>query len=203
MVLVGLFIYILISFGLGGLLIAIAVEPSIASDTQAFLATIEYTSSMRLFVGALGVLLILFCIKLLKERRAQAQREKTIAFRNAQGEVTISLMALEDMVRKQIAEYRQIRDARPYIVAGKKGIRVTLRIVLDAAANIPELTASVQENVRARLQSILGIEENIMVNINIRKIISSGPGDRSGDKSNARQGKGELPDNHTVPYRDF
>lgn len=100
------------------------------------------------------------------------QREKTIAFTTSSGEVSISLSAVEDLIRRIAAIMPEIKELRPDVIATKKGIVVDLRLVLKSEANIPELTGRLQDITRSKLQEVLGIEEQIIIKIHVAKIVS-------------------------------
>jgi uncharacterized alkaline shock family protein YloU len=99
------------------------------------------------------------------------QREKTIAFNNPDGQVTVSLSAIEDFIKRLSSTIMEIRDLRSNVVAGKKGIEINTRISLWAEANIPATTENIQATIKHRIQEMLGIEEAIIVRIHVGKIV--------------------------------
>jgi uncharacterized alkaline shock family protein YloU len=129
---------------------------------------LPFYSRISLFL--IGILLILFSISFVQSIFGKFQKEKTIAFTTSQGQVTISLSAVEDLIKRLTANIFEIRELRPDVIATKKGLEVYLRVVLRSEANIPDLTMRVQELVRTKIQEILGIEEPISVKIHVAKI---------------------------------
>jgi len=126
----------------------------------------------RIIVGLSGLLLILISFSFAQLILGRFQREKTIAFTTSSGEVTISLSAIEDLIRRLGGIIPEIKELRPDVIATKKGIMVDLRVVLRSEANIPELTARLQEITRSKIQEVLGLEEQIIIRIHVAKIIS-------------------------------
>jgi uncharacterized alkaline shock family protein YloU len=124
----------------------------------------------RIVIGLSGALLILVSFSFARLILGRLQREKTIAFDTANGEVTIALSAVEDLIRRLTGVLPEIKELRPDVIAGKNGISVDLRVVLKKEANIPELTSRLQEITKSRIQEVLGIEEQINVKIHIAKI---------------------------------
>lgn len=100
------------------------------------------------------------------------QKERTIAFENPTGRVSISLSALEDMIKRTVLRVPDVKEIKSDIRATKKGIDVTCRLVLKAEGNIPDTTSRIQDLIRSRIQEILGLEENVIVKIHITKIFS-------------------------------
>jgi uncharacterized alkaline shock family protein YloU len=119
-----------------------------------------------------GVLLIFISISFAQLILGKIQRERTIAFANPSGQVTIALSAVEDLITRLLRPIPEIKEVRPDVIAGKRGIEIDLRLVLRSEANIPELTMQLQETVKNKVQELLGIEEQIMVRIHVAKIIS-------------------------------
>ena len=123
-------------------------------------------------LSGFGVLLILISFSFAQLILGRFQREKTIAFATAAGEVTIALSAVEDLIKRLAGIIPEIRELRPDVIATKKGILVDLRVVLKSEANIPELTARLQEITRSKIQEVLGLEEQIITRIHVAKIIT-------------------------------
>lgn len=201
MTFISVLVYAITSFLVGLGMICIAYSP-MSPEVVTYLNIMVHESwQTRTMFALAGTLVILLSIKWIKGKQDQAQRQKTIAFKGANGEVTIALMALEDMIKKHLATFSELQEVRPQIVVAQKGrkkneIHVELKVVLESCYNVPELTADIQESVKAKLLNLLGIEESIFVDISIRKIIS------------ASEKKTSIVDNDTVeasplPFRDY
>ncbi|MFA5320267.1 MAG: alkaline shock response membrane anchor protein AmaP [Candidatus Omnitrophota bacterium] len=138
-----------------------------------FLVYLQSGLNTRLIVGLSGLLLILISFSFAQLILGRFQSEKTIAFTTPSGEVTVALTAVEDLIRRITSLLPEIRELRPDVIAGKKGIMVALKVILKSEANIPELTARLQELTKSKIQSALGIEEQINIRIHIAKIVTS------------------------------
>jgi len=146
------------------------LQPEIISELLVF---IQNSASSRWIVGLSGLLLIVISFSFAQLLLGRMQREKTIAFATSSGEVTIALSAVEDLIRRLTGIIPEIKELRPDVRATKKGnIIVDLRVVLKSEANIPELTARLQDVTRSKIQEVLGIEEQIIIRIHVAKIIS-------------------------------
>jgi len=138
-----------------------------------FLTYTHYNINSRIIIGLSGVLLILVSFSFAQLILGRFQREKTIAFTTASGEVTIALSAVEDLIKRLVNIIPEIKELRPDVIANKKGILVDLRVILKSEANIPELTARLQEITKSKIQEVLGLEEQIITRIHVAKIISA------------------------------
>lgn len=174
----------LILFALGRL------EPQALVDA---LVLMQGTLSSRWIVGISGMLLILIGFSFAQAILGRFQRERTIAFNTSAGEVTIALSAVEDLIKRIAQEIPEIRELRPTVIASKKGITVDLRVILRSEANIPDLTARLQDVTRSKMQEVLGIEEQIIIKIHVIKIIQFDGRERKKKASAEEEAKATLP----------
>ena len=98
------------------------------------------------------------------------RRERTIAFENPNGGVTVSLTALEDLIKRLIGQMPEIKEIRPYMIATRKGLEVDIKLVLRHEVNIPELTARFQDLVRRKIEEAVGMEGKINIRVHVTKI---------------------------------
>jgi len=155
----------------GAFLIAFSLNLFTMQNLTDFLYETLQTQNIHLIIGIAGLFLILAGISIAQITMGKLKKEKTIAFDNPDGQVTISLSAIEDFIKRLSSSLPQIKDLRSNIIAGKKGIEINARLSLWAEANIPETTEDIQSMIKARIQEILGIEEPIVVRIHVGKIV--------------------------------
>jgi len=98
------------------------------------------------------------------------QMERTIAFENPHGGVTVSLTALEDLIKRLIVQVPEVKEIRPYMIATRKGLEVDIKLTLRHEANIPELTARFQDLVRRKIEESVGMEGKINIRVHVVKI---------------------------------
>ena len=96
--------------------------------------------------------------------------ERTIAFENPAGKVTVSLTALEDLIKRLIVQMPEVKEIRPYMIATKKGLEVDIKLVLRHEVNIPDLTARFQDLVRRKIEEAVGMEGKINIRVHVTKI---------------------------------
>jgi uncharacterized alkaline shock family protein YloU len=167
----GILFYAAIIIIIGVVLIVFSLNLLQPQEINNLLIYTQTNTNSRIIVGLSGLLLILISFSFAQLILGRFQREKTIAFTTSSGEVTISLSAVEDLIRRLGGVIPEIKELRPDVIATKKGIIVDLRVVLKSEANIPELTARLQEITRSKIQEVLGIEEQIVIKIHVAKII--------------------------------
>jgi len=174
----GIFFYAAIIVLGGVILIAFSLNLLQPQHLNNFINYIQNSSNYRIAIGLSGFLLIIISLSFAKLILGRLQREKTIAFDTNSGEVTISLSAVEDLIRRLTGVLPEIKELKPDVIATKKGIMVDLRVVLRKEANIPDLTSRLQEITKAKIQEVLGIEEQITVKIHVAKIVPMEERDR-------------------------
>ncbi|OGX21903.1 MAG: hypothetical protein A3K54_04815 [Omnitrophica WOR_2 bacterium RBG_13_44_8] len=167
----GILFYATVLILIGIALIALSLSILQPQDIANLLAYTQSNLNSRIIVGLSGVLLILISFSFAQLILGRFQRERTIAFTTASGEVTIALSAVEDLIKRLAGFIPEIRELRPDVIATKKGIIVDIRVALKSEANIPDLTGRLQEITRSKIQEILGIEEQIIIRIHVTKII--------------------------------
>ena len=193
-----LFFYTLVFFIVGGVLIIGAfnvVPQDLVMDT---ITTVYASSNTRLAMGLVGALLIFISILVVQITIGKIHREKTIAFENPDGQVTISLTAIEDFIKRALKQLPEVKELRPSVKAGKKGIKIINRVTLYSDINIPEATERIQNIVKTRVQDMLGVEEPINIRVHVVKIVHKEEVPKSVKKDEASsQFKG------TIEYGNF
>jgi len=115
-----------------------------------------------------GIMFMSFLLaKLIYKSR---QRHRTIAFENPNGGVTVSLTALEDLIKRLIVQMPEVKEIRPHMIATRKGLEVDIKLVLRHEVNIPELTARFQDLVRRKIEESVGMEGKINIRVHVIKI---------------------------------
>ncbi|MFH1339573.1 MAG: alkaline shock response membrane anchor protein AmaP [Candidatus Omnitrophota bacterium] len=170
----GIFFYTAISFIVGGFLIAFALDWLKLQDIYTVLGYTQVNLNSKIITGLAGFLLVVISISFAQIILGKMEKEKTIAFNTPTGQVTIALAAVEDLIKRLTQNFSEIKELRPNVIAGKKGVEVDLRIVLYSEVNIPELTTHLQDIIKTKIQEMLGIEEQVTVKVHIAKIITYG-----------------------------
>lgn len=166
-----LFFYTLVFFLVGGLFIIIAANIIPLDSITDTLNTLYTNTDVRLILGITGALLIFISLLVIQITVGIIRKEKTIAFENPDGQVTISLTAIEDFIKRAMKNLPEIKESRPNVRASKKGIMIVNRVVLFSDVNIPETTEKIQNIVKSRVQEMLGVEETVEIQVNVVKIV--------------------------------
>ena len=152
-------------------------------------------SNPRILLGLIGFLLIVVSVSIAQLILGTLDREKTIAFDTPSGAISISLSAIEDLIKRAASKIFEVKEIRPDVVA-KRGIEVNLRVILRSEANITEITSRIQDLVKSKIQEmLLGIDEPIRIKIHVAKIVSDEETKKEsrGKKDHGPQGEPDVP----------
>jgi len=166
-------IYIILSLAAGLILIGLSLEIINVDVITVYLAEIPADFPLRWVTALVGLLLILLCLRYVQTSFRRARRNKSITFESDQGKVSITLVAIEDMLKKMLEAKTEVSRIKPKVLLRKKGIEVVARGVLTTEVNLVEFTKGIQELVREKVHALLGEDKQVQVNLEIRKIALS------------------------------
>ncbi len=175
---IGALIYMVLMAAAGALFIASAFNVVPTDMLVCALTAVQENIALQSVLGVIGGLFVVIGITTSFRLIKRLERGRIIAFQNPDGEVTVSLPAIEDYVRKVAKEIKEIKDIKSKVHSGKKGITVIAAISMTSNANIPEVTERMQMLLRNSVQNMLGVEERINIKLHISKILRS-PGGAS------------------------
>ena len=138
------------------------------------ITTLYQEPNAKPIFGIVGGIFILIGLIMAHINITRLQREKTIAFENPDGQVTVSLSAIEDFIKKSVRHLAEVKELRSSVTANKRGINVGCRATIFADSNIPEVTERVQNIIKSRVKDMLGVEETINIKIDVTKITPKG-----------------------------
>jgi uncharacterized alkaline shock family protein YloU len=159
-----LFFYTLVFFLVGGIFIVVAMNVIPLNTIIDTLNTLYTNTDIRLILGITGGLLIFISLMVVQITVGVIRKEKTIAFENPDGRVTISLTAIEDFIKRAMKNLPEIKESRPSVRASKRGIVIVNKVVLFSDVNIPETTEKIQNIVKSRVQTV-------EIQVNVTKIV--------------------------------
>ncbi|UCH12209.1 MAG: alkaline shock response membrane anchor protein AmaP [Candidatus Omnitrophota bacterium] len=185
-------LYTVVFIIIGAALIAISLELITLDQIKAFYETYNLQTS----IGLAGVVFILLGLLITHFTFGGIQRERTIAFNTPDGQVVISLSAIENFIKKLANQIPEIKDMRSNVIASKKGVNISARVSLWSDSNIPDVTEKIQGIIKNKVQDMLGIEEPITTKVHVAKIVH-----RESSKSKSpKEAAGVTPQ---PPYRNF
>jgi len=157
----------------------------------------DETLRMVFAVSASGLLFLNYVFY--RSFTVNTHKEKTIAFDNPAGRVSVSLGALEDLIKRVVGRIAEIREVKSKISASKKGLYIKIKLILRAEGSIPEVTSRVQELVKRKVQDTIGLDEPIEVAIFVGKILSDQSKEKYPPKVEATKKESEQ----NIPFQGY
>lgn len=111
----------------------------------------------RVWTGAVGGLLFVLGIMLLLVSLRRENPEAVLIRDAAGGQIFITIPAVEQVILKSARSLAGVREARPVIKSLRTGIKVYLHLLVAPDTVIPELTAELQQVVKAEVEHMVGI----------------------------------------------
>jgi uncharacterized alkaline shock family protein YloU len=155
--------------------------------------------TLRLAFGSVGGALLLLNYLFYQIFTVSAYKSHSIAFDNPTGRVSVSLMAIEDLIQRVISQTQEVKKVKSKISASKKGMQVKIKLVLRSEGRIPEVTSRIQEMVKRKVQEAIGLDEPIDVSIYVGQILP----DQGREKYSAKGQEQPKEPEQTVPFQGY
>jgi len=183
----------------GVFLLLYALDYISFESVAAMFYVIQADKQLKISLGSLAIVMLVINFVYYRLYSVNVRRDKTIAFDNPDGRVTISLLALEELIRRTLSSMSEIKDIKSSIIASKKGLDIKIRIVLRSEVNIPEVTSRIQESVKKKIHNAIGMDEAINVAIYVGKILPDHFGVKSKKISESTTKKSDS----NIPFQGY
>ncbi|MEW5932299.1 MAG: alkaline shock response membrane anchor protein AmaP [Bacillota bacterium] len=120
----------------------------------------------RWILGILGVLFFAFSVRFLTLGVRNQRGARSVVHETAMGDVSVSLGAIENLVRRVARQCTGVRDVRGWVRYGAAGLSVRLRLIVSPDVNIPKASEEVQKAVAEYVRDVVGVgvaEVRVMV----------------------------------------
>lgn len=158
-----LVLVMLVLFALGLCFIGAALN-LITADVVNAIAALPYASAINGWITAgVGLLICIIAIALIIgfNRRAPRQQAPAAAVisRNDMGVSSITLAAIDDMVKRYCANANgNVKKCDSRIAVAENKLKIDLRVIIAEEANIPDTTEALRTGLIEYIQTITGIQ---------------------------------------------
>ena len=167
-------IYVVLSLVVGMLLVVLSLNLITLDTALSYLKNMPLDFASRAALSSIGVILILLCFRYIQALFRHSRKNKTITFESKQGKVSITLLAIEDMLKKMLEEKAEVSHMKPKVSLKKKAIEVVATGILTAEVNLVEFTKELQEKIKEKINTLLGEDKPVHINLEIRKVALGG-----------------------------
>lgn len=185
-----IFIYLTLMISVGAALISMAIGTVTPETVNGALRSVAGSQELQILLYALGGVFLLIGIVGPLKMASGLSNDSMIAFQNPDGQVTVSIKAIEDYIRKISKDIPGITEVRSRVEVRRGGFNVICHVSLTAGSSIPDITERIQLAVRSRLHNMLGMEDKIKIKMHVSRISS---GAREGSFAEEELGPAEIP----------
>jgi len=164
--LIYVFLASLVGIVLIGISLGIITPVEITSWSNRLLSLDSYH---QIILGWTGIVFVLSCINFVRRLSLTSSRERTITLSTEKGNIKVSLLAIEEMIRKDLSTQKVISHIKPKVNISRKGIKINIRATLNSQINLSEFTAEIQEEIKRKLSTLVGDRE-VYVDLEIKRI---------------------------------
>lgn len=166
----GMLIYMVLMLGAGCVMLLVAARVISPGQVDKAVDVLQGDANYQIALMVAGAIFVIVGILSPWRMSKKLKTDRVISFRNPDGEVSVSLVAIEEYIKKIAQGIQGIRDIKTRVDVNKRGIDIVTAVSLTSGSNIPEVTERIQMEVRNRVQAMLGVEENINIKMHINKI---------------------------------
>lgn len=141
---------------LGSLLLMVALHLLSLEDALARIQELYMSPWRSLQTGMLGLLFIFVGLAFAKILVKRGRQTEAMVYQSEMGPIVVSVTAIEDIIKKVLKRVSLIKEWKTKVLIDERDVEVKLRLVLWSGTDMPGLLAKVQDDVRERLQKILG-----------------------------------------------
>lgn len=161
---------VLVYLTLGSLLLIISLRIVTMEDIFSSVRELYqgFWNSFEAFL--IGFLFICVGLAFARILIVKARSDDSLVYQSAMGRITVSLAAIEDIVRKALKKFLVIKECKVKTNVQDSELEVILRLTLWSALSIPDLIRDVQEEVRQKLSRVLGMEYPLQIKAEVVKV---------------------------------
>jgi len=127
---------------------------------------------LQLIAAIFGGILIAINFIIYRLLFMNRDRANVIAFDNPSGRVSVSIGALEDLIKRVIGGLSEITEVKSSMIVSKKGLKIRMKLIVASEISIPEITSRVQSLIKKKIQNTIGMDEDVDVAVHVDKILS-------------------------------
>jgi len=130
------------------------------SLVEQFFSAIYGSSTINLPYLIVAVIFLAISIRFFFSgfRVRRNREDKAIFLRNDYGHVSISLDTIRAIAERAARKVKGVRDLKTHVSSKDLGNVVSLRVTFDGETPLPELTQNLQQEVKARVEAITGLD---------------------------------------------
>ncbi|MBN2163106.1 MAG: alkaline shock response membrane anchor protein AmaP [Pontiellaceae bacterium] len=142
-------------------------------DQATLESVLDGVKNSPFFSMAVGLLLILsFLLRMVVGSRS-ARKETYIDFQSDDGNVGISIQAIQDFVERIGTEFAAVKSIESKLVRDRENLDIVVGVRVLTGNKIPELSQVLQQRIRESVRESLGLEGIGKITVQVKEIIGA------------------------------
>jgi hypothetical protein len=144
------------------------------SSIQDVYKDVERLYAHRFLAGLVGLFFLsigYIAVKILLKRSG---KDELFVVDNEYGRTSIALAAVDDLIRKKIKRFENIKRYRIKLTITNRLLEVAIRLVIDSTRPASEFSSFVHEEIQKIILNSIGIPtDNLKITVTVTKVIES------------------------------
>lgn len=116
-------------------------------------------------IAGLGIFVVLVFALLMRMALSGRHRERYILKATNLGEVRISMLAVENLVRRAVREIKGVREADTFVDSDGEGLEVNLRLFVNPEVSIPGTIDAIEARLEEYIKAVVGVPVSKVVTV--------------------------------------
>lgn len=165
-------IYTLLLTIVSGTMVLVAIAPEWVQPHVWFQDAMT-TGRGRFIVGLIGAAFFIVSVRLIVVPFKRRGGGQPVVHETALGEVSISLDAVENLVRKTARSIKGVREIKAVVSHTKDGLKILLSGTISPEVSVPEVSEEIQSQVRSYVKRVVGVEP-VDIRLEVENIANEG-----------------------------
>lgn len=125
-----------------------------------FLWQSPYGYELQIYLSIFVAVLLFVGLRLLWVSLSRRQTGKAVVHDYMLGQVRISILTIENLVKKTVHQIQGVKEVKPRVVQTSRGMALHIRAIVAPDISIPEVSREIQQRVQEYLSQTTGITVN-------------------------------------------
>ena len=158
---------------LGSLMVMVALHLLSLEDALLKVQQIYNNPWRSIQIGMVGILFIFVGLAFAKMLIKRSRQTEALVFQGELGLIVVSATAIEDIVKKVLKRFHLVKEWKAKTSIDGRDVEIKLRCILWTGGDVPSLLGTIQQEIRDRLQKILGPDSQIEIFCDVVRIEES------------------------------
>jgi len=127
------------------------------STIENYISSINLNWKIIIILGVVALIFLAVSIRLLFSGIKKVKPHSALLKNTDLGMIWVSVPTLDTLTQKAVRSFTEVKDVKSIIIPESDGIRVHIKIMVMPDVKLPELTVSIQQNVKDYVESLSGI----------------------------------------------